>query len=276
MRFVDYSYSLLDAAMLRLAANQPINVRHYNALVAWLALANDALVAPDGHALRSSNEGALGELMYPTLAAPSQIGQSVMAVLAGYDRPSSNSPAWAPMINNALAGVALELSNNLRITSEHTGDARPGSEAGTNTYSVVALANEFALAAIDPTALDSNTVVHLNPSTSATIAAIRPTIDQAMHALVSNQQAQVPTILQSNQQIRWLADERRVSAQRSEITVVSMLFALLAIVVLISRSSAKKAPRTVQQSSKDRAGPIRLPGPHQPIGRVGAGPTKLA
>lgn len=98
MRFVDYSHALLNTALTRLAAGEPINVRHYNAIIAWLALTNDALVAPEAHLLRSPNEGSLGALTYPTVRAPAPLGQSIEAFVAGMARPpcAARSPGAPP------------------------------------------------------------------------------------------------------------------------------------------------------------------------------------
>jgi len=276
MRFVDYSYALLNTAFARLSAGAPINVHHYNAIVTWLALVNDALVDPDGHLLRSSNEGSLGELMFPSVRAPSQIGQSLSAFVAGVNRPDDASPAWAVVVNNALSGAARDLFANMRITAQHVSDSIPSAPSGVGSYSIAALANDFELSAIDPTAVDATAVVHVNPATATSLSTIRSSLDQMLHALVNGQRAQIPAIVQSSQQLQWLAEERRITAQRTEIALVSILLALVVIVMLIGRSSARRATPSKEQSNAGKAGPIRLPGPNQPIGRAGMGPTKFA
>jgi hypothetical protein len=278
MRFVDYSHALLSTGFTRLSDGAPINVRHYNAIIAWLALANDALVSPETHLLRSPNEGSLGEVVYPSVRAPSPLGQELTAFVAGQARPTKDTPAWGVVIANALTGATRELRSNFRILSDRVGDSIVGRDNGVDVYSIAALVNDFELSSIDPTALDASTVIHVNPATATAVLSIRPVIEQALQALVSGDAAQLPLIVSQSSQLSWFAEERRVSALRSEGALGAVLVALLVIVLMLNRS-AKKARRAAEGlavSDGGRAGALRLPGPNQPIGRAGMGPTRLA
>lgn len=276
MRFVDYSHALLNTALTRLAAGEPINVRHYNAIIAWLALTNDALVAPEAHLLRSPNEGSLGALTYPTVRAPAPLGQSIEAFVAGMARPTKDTPAWGVVVGNALTGAARDLGSNYRILPERVGDSIPGRPNGTDVYGVAALVNDFELSAIDPTALDPTTVIHVNPATASAVVSIRSVLEQALQALVSGEDARLPTIIGQSAQLSWLAEERRVSALRTEAALGAVLAVLLVIAVMLNRAAKKAARAATTVITNDRAGALRLPGPNQPIGRAGMGPTKLA
>lgn len=267
MRFVDYSFALLQTALERLRAGQPINVRHYNGIIAWFALAHDALLDPSRHVARSSNEGSLGDLLFATITAPAPLGDSAQAALAGVARVPAGAPVWQQTIGAGLSGAARELARTYRFLPERTEDAVPGGPV----FRAVGLGGDFAWSAIDPTALDLATVVWLHPSTITTILALRSTITAMLRALVNGQDAQLPALAAGSPQLVWLADERRVSAMRSEATMVVVLIAMLVALSWLGR----KKPRAVS-AQREKAGPIRMPGPNQPIGRTGSGPARLA
>jgi hypothetical protein len=271
MRFVDYSFPLLQASLSRLRAGQPINLRHYNSLIAWLALAHDALVDPDRHLARSSNEGSLGDLLFESIKAPSQIGETTRAALGGIETTPSRATGWPETIASALSGAARELGRNYRFLPQQVPDSIGARSGGQDQLRFVGLANDFALSAIDPTALPQTTAIWINPSSVTTILAIQPTIEAMLRAVVNGELDRLPSLVAANPQLTWLADERRVNAMRSEATLVVVLIAMLVALSMLGRPKLRTGG-----AGQNKAGPIRMPGPNQPIGRAGAGPARLA